>query len=221
MITGQEEGIVTFGHTEQPIIIFPTLFTPKKYKDKTGAEVGKEKYSASFLFENDSDELARLKKEVMKVAHAKWPDLDVNAAVKAKTFSTPFTNGAKLQKQAEKKKKDGSFYKGRTMLKSSTEFKIPVLDARQDPPVETFNEKLVYSGCYVAGEVKFNAYNGDDDDDGNATPGGVNAYLNCVVFVEKGTRIAGKDHAAAFRGIKGSASKEDPTAGGDDDEIEI
>jgi hypothetical protein len=111
--------------------------------------------------------------------------------VDLKGLKFPFTKGTKLKKLADEKKKDGSFY------------------------------EVVYSGCYVAGEVNFSAYNGDKDDDGEDTPGGVTAYLNTVVFVEAGTRIAGKDHAAAFRGIKGSASKVDPTAGGDDDDIDF
>lgn len=214
-MTTSDLGIHVFGRVDQPIIIFPALFTPKRFK-RDGVEQGKAKYSASFLFDEGSEELEALKATAKAVAQAKWGD-DVDTS----KLKFPFTKGTALKKKAEAKDKDGSFYEGKIMLKSSTEFKIPVLDGRKEPPIETQDEKLVYSGCYVAGEVNFNAYNGDDDEDGNTVPGGVNAYLNVVVFVAAGTRIAGKDHAAAFRGIKGSASKVDPTAGGDDDEIAI
>lgn len=210
-----DEGIITFGMTEQPRALFPTLFTPKKFK-KNGVEQGEPKYSSSFLFDEDSEELGRLKKKAIAVARSKWGD---DVALKDLVF--PFKGGAGLKKKAENKKKDGSFYDGQVMLKTSSKFKPATLDARKDPPVETEDPKLIYSGCYVAGEVNFVAYNDDDDDDGNEVPGGVTAYVNAVVFVAKGDRIAGKDHAATFRGLKGSASAVDPTSGGDDDEIAI
>jgi hypothetical protein len=199
------DGIVTFGLTDQPRALFPTLFTPKKYK-KDGKEQGEAKFSSSFLFEADSDELKNLKANAVKIAKAKWGD-DIDL----KSLKFPFTNGAALKKKADNKGKDGSFYEGQVMMKSSSKFAPTVLDGRQDPPAETIDQKLLYSGCYVAGEVNFVAYNGDDDEDGNEVPGGVTAYLNAIVFVAKGDRIAGKDHAAAFRGITGSASSEDPT----------
>lgn len=229
-----DEGIIAFGHTEQPRIVFPTLFTPRKYKDpKTKQEVGEAKYSASFLFPEDFDEVKVLRKKAVQVLKAAFPDVEVNKS------KLPFTKGAKMKKLAEKKKKDGAFYEGMIVLKTSSKFAPTVLDARKDlAPVE--DEKLVASGSYVAGEVNFVAYESDDtyelrdeddklilDDDDEpikVKKKGVTAYVNTVVFVDKGPRIAGRDAAAAFKGIKGKNSQEDPTGGdgidlndGDDD----
>ena len=213
------DGIVTFGLLEQPRVLFPVLFTPQKFK-KDGKEQGEAKFSASYLFPEGSEELANLKAKAIKIAKAKWPDLG-KEGLQALKF--PFTKGTLLKKKAEAKDRDGDFYDGQVMLKSSSKFAPDVLDGRQDPPAETLDQKLIFSGAYVAAEVNFVAYNGDDDEDGNPKPGGVTCYLNTIVFVAGGKRIAGRDAAASFRGLSGSASSEDPTAGGsaDDDEIAI
>ena len=64
--------------------------------------------------------------------------------------------------------------------------------------------------------MNFVAYDKTRPDDKD----GVTAYLNVVVFVARGPRIAGRNAAEAFRGIKGQSSDEDPTGGVDlDDEI--
>lgn len=220
------DGIVTFGHEEQPRIVFPTLFTPRKFK-KNGKEKGDPKYSASFLFPTDFEELQSLRKKAIQVLKAAYPDAE------GKHSKLPFVKGSVLKKKAEAKGKDGAFYEDMIVLKTSSKFAPTVLDARKNPPVETEDQKLVHSGAYVAAEINFVAYESDDtyeDDDGDEiTKKGVTAYLNTVVFVSKGKRIAGRDAAAAFKDIKGKKSKEDPTGGdgidldfdGDDDDDEI
>jgi hypothetical protein len=210
------DGIATFGHEEQPRIIFPTLFTPKPYK-KDGVEKGDPKYSASFLFPLEFEELQALRKKAARVLKAAYPDADL------KRSKMPFVKGARMiQKEIKAAEKAGrpprdtAFYEGMEVLKTSSKFAPTVLDARKSPPVETEDAKLVFSGAYVAAEVNFVAYESDETyevDDEEITKKGVTAYLNTVVFVEKGKRIAGRDAAAAFKDIKGRKSQEDPTGG--------
>lgn len=227
------DGIVVFGHEEQPRAIFPTLFTPKPYKDKNGKPKGDPKYSLSFLFPEDFSELKALRKKAAQVLKAAYPDADIKKA------KMPFTKGERMIAKEEKAAKakgreprDTSFYEDAVVLKTSSKFAPTVLDARKNPPVETEDAKLVFSGCYVAGEVNFVAYESDEtyeDADGEEQKKmGVTAYLNTVVYVDKGKRIAGRDAAAAFKGIKGQKSQEDPTGGdgidlndGDDEDYDF
>jgi hypothetical protein len=203
-------GIIMFGKLEQARIVFPNLFTPKKFK-RNGKESGEAKYSALFMFPKDHPDLAAIKTRAVEVAKAKWPGVDT------KSLKFPFSDGNAQKAKAEADSKDGAFYEDMILLKTSSKFEPVVLDARNDPLSETIDQKLVYSGCYVAAEVNFVAYDRTQADGKD----GVTCYLNIVCYVRKGERIAGRNAAEAFRGIRGQASNEDPTGGalGLDDEI--
>lgn len=203
----QPEGIMTFGIAQQARVVFPHLFVPQRYK-RNGKESGEPKYSASFLLEKDHLDLAALKKKAAEVAQAKFPGVDL------KTLKFPFTDGNKLKTQAEANDKDGSFYEDMIVLKTSSQFEPQVLDGRNDPPTETVDQKIIYSGCFCAAEVNFVAYDRTQADGKD----GVTAYINVAVFVRAGERIAGRNAAESFRGIRGQSSAEDPT-GTPDDEI--
>ncbi len=200
-------GIIVFGILEQATAVWPNLFEPKAFK-RNGKEQGEPKYGITFLLTQDHPDLPALKKKAIAVAKEKWPGADV------KSLKFPFLSGASQKKKAEANGKNGDFYDDMVVLKSSTKYPPSILDGRNDPPTDVVDQKLVQSGSKVAAEINFVAYDGNDGKDG------VTAYINTVVYVSKGTRIAGRDAAAAFRGISGQSSSEDPTGGlGMDDDI--
>ncbi len=201
--TDKDLGVYLAGFNSAVRCVFPTLFEARRVKIK-GKETGEPKFSCTFLLTTDHPDLANLKKVAAAVAKARWPGRKLGE------LKFPFNDGNAMAAQAEAKKKDGEFYKGQVVLKTSSKFQPAILDGRTEPPVNTEDSGLIYSGCWVAFEINFVAYDGV-----GANPDGVTAYLNVICFVGKGDRIAGKDHSKTFTGIAGRATTENPL--GDDD----
>lgn len=190
--------------------VFPNLFTPKPIK-VGGKEKGDPLFGVTLLIDkpenltpDDQARLKAMKEAAVKAAQAKWPGRDL------KEVRMPFRNGNTEAAAAEKKGKNGDFFKDKIVVKANTKFKPQVVGPDRQ---EILNDKLVYSGCLMYAEVNLVAYegvNGGDD--------GVKAYLgNFVMKVKDGDRLTGRSAADVFSGIGGVASDEDPTAGLDDE----
>src|SRR5690606_2924011 len=132
--------------------LFPTLFEPKRVKDRRGKETGDPIYSISLLLDADSEDLAALKKKAVAVAKAKWPGKSLS------DIKFPFLSGDKEAAKSAEKGRDGSFYEGKVVLKAKSKFAPAVVDGRRNPPALTTDPKLIYSGCGVAAEVNLVAY---------------------------------------------------------------
>lgn len=180
-------------------MVFPNLDKPRAFK-QNGKEKGEPMYGLTMLFTPADVEV--LKKKAAEAAKAKWP---------SRAFSElkfPFHNGDTLAAKAEAARKDGSFYKGKVVIKANSKFAPQVVGPDKQPLIDM---KKVFSGCYGYAELNFHAYDGV-----NGGQDGVKAYVNFVMVSRPGQRIAGKDATTVFAGIAGGKSEHNPVA---DDEI--
>ena len=189
---------------------FLTVFDPKAFM-KNGKPTGELKYSATLLIPETSPELASLKAAMAEAARSKWATRSLGE------LKFPLTSGAKMAEKAAAKGKDGSFFSGNVVLKTSSKFP-PVLSILQNGRIITLDSDALkaqwkskfYNGCMVAVSVNFVPYDGQGDADG------VTAYIQSVLWVGDGERIGGKDQAEVFKSYVGSVTNEDPIG---DDEI--
>jgi hypothetical protein len=189
---------------------FMTLFEPKPFM-KDGKPKGEAKYSATFLIPETSPELAPLKSALAAAAQAKW----AKRALSELKF--PITSGAKMADKATAKSKDGSFYLGNVVLKTSSKYP-PILSVLNNGAILTLDSDALkaqwkskfYNGCMVAASVNLVPYEGDEGADG------ITAYVQSVLWVADGERIGGRDQAEVFKDYVGSVTAEDPFG---DDEI--
>lgn len=206
------------------IMDFPHLFTPKAFGAK-GKESGTPKYSANFIFDpannpNHKIDVDAIKALCVQAARAKWPGRDM----KNSGLKFPWRTGEKIVEKQKRKKGDN--YKGdqdhllgKLLIagRSKYEPKLAVLlngkVADLDGNTREAHKAKFYSGCEVLVEFNFVAYDGV----GDANPDGVTAYLNTVLSLNKGARLASSGGSAAetFRGYIGTQSAEDPTGGED------
>lgn len=210
----QTEGQVTL--TKAVTLTFPNLLEAKSVM-RNGKATGDPKYSANFEFEPDSEDLAALKAEMVKVARAKWPGCDL------KTIAFPIANGDKLADKAKARDKDREFSRGKAVLTARSKYqpRLSVIEGGKVRELEgdaivATGKQVFYSGVKALAQVNLVAYEPVQDD---GKPG-VTAYLNMVCSTNKGTKLTGGASAAdVFKGYIGSTSDEDPTGGDLDDEI--
>ena len=194
--------------SEQPNILvtpefrvaFPNLFVPRAFK-RNGKDAGEAKYSLTMLF--DPKDIGPLKDAIRHVINEKWPARD------PKTLKLPLASGDAQAAKSEARKKDGSFFKGTVVLKASSKFKPGVVDEKLQ---DILDASRIYSGCYCRAELNFVAYDavsaGGQD--------GVTAYVNFVMKVKDGPRVAGKDAKTVFAGVAGVETDENPLSAEDD-----
>lgn len=198
-------------------LTFPNLDEPKAIS-KNGKAVGAAKYSANLEFTSDHPDLTAVKAEAAKVARAEWPGVDL------KDVRFPFVNGAVLADKAAARSKNREFSRGKVVLTARSKYqprlsqvangRIVDVDGDQKPLVK----KAFYHGVSALAQVSFSAYTQDDND--GIERKGVNAYLDLVLSLNKGDRLAGGASAAeVFKGYIGSTSDEDPTGASLDDDI--
>lgn len=183
--------------TPEFIGLFPNLFEAKPFM-RNGKAKGEPVFGLSMLF--DPTTVQPLKDKAKEVANAKWPGR--NPA----ELKWPFKSGDAEAAKAEAKKKDGSFYKGKVVVKASSKFQPQVVNAQSQPVLD---KNAIYSGFIGYAELNFVAYDGVD-----GGQDGVKAYVNFVMKSKDGKRIAGKDAATVFAGITGGKSQHNPV---DDD----
>jgi len=226
MATNNAAGIIRLPRCR---LLFPNLFEPKAFQ-RNGKPQGEPVYSATFVIEPDAKlefddgrviTLDDVKKKAVEVARAKFPGRPGNE------LAWPFKNGdaeaqSALARAAKANKNWGedrvAFYRGNTVLKTSTKFEPFVVVGPKGEKV--LDASVAYNGVYCTAEINFVAYDRINPD----AKDGVKAYLNGVRIFGGGDRIGGRDGASAFAGIKGGTSDHAPTGGHDttadlDDEI--
>jgi len=216
-----QDGLYQVNHAAT--LAFPILFDPKSFKGPNGKDKGDPKYSATFVLKNDHPDLQGLKAKVVEVAKAKWPGRDVIADMKAGAIKLPFSAGEKLiEKRVAKLKAagkeddgKGKFQEGSTVFKAKSDYPPGLGVVANGQIVEvTQDNKAVHRAAFYFGvqclfRLNFSAYDGVDE----GKPG-VTAYLDMVLSLNKGDRLAGRQSAAdIFKGVAGLISTEDPTAG--------
>lgn len=212
-------------HIMTPVVIgVCNLTAPKKYEGK-----GEEKYGATFVMSPEHPALKAIKDRIVQLIKAKWPTLDIGAAVKGGNLLLPYQTGeraiqkylANLAKKGKQPNDRLNWLKGQIVLKANSKYQ-PQLSVIQngkvsqalDGPALTANKGKFFSGAEALVELNLKAYDAIND---NSKPG-ITAYLSTVVVTGKGTRRGGDvDPSVAFASYKGSTSDEDPTAGMDDE----
>ena len=208
----------------------PHVLDPVAFK-RNGKAQGDPKYSAIFAFKNDHPDLPALKTTILAVAKAKWPDRNIIEEAKAGNIKMPFANGdrladkrvAKLKSVNKEDDKRGDFQRGCTVFKASSAFPpglgVVVNGALVDITADNkaLHKSAFYFGVSTLVRFNFRAYDKINEDGKD----GVTAYLDMVVSLNKGAKLAGSKSAAeTFKGVAGLASTEDPTGGDNlDDEI--
>lgn len=206
---------------------------------RNGKPTGDPKFSANAEFEPDHPGLAALKAKLMEVAKAKWPNRNFAAEARTSitiknddgteeiikripTFVFPITSGTKLADDAKAKGKDREFSRGKAVVTSRSKYRPnlavlvggKLIDLDSDEAVKA-NARAFYSGVQCLFEFNVVAYEGV----GETGADGVTAYLNKIVSLNSGTKVAGGGQSAAevFKSYVGSNSDVDPTAGLDDE----
>ena len=215
-------GIV---HIMNPVVIgVCNLITPRKYDGK-----GEEKYGATFVMASDHPGLKLVKDRIVVLIRAKWPELDIGAAVKAGSFMLPYQTGeravqkylANLAKKGKQPNDRLDWLKGQIVLKASSKYQPQLsviqngkVSAALEVPALAINKSKFFTGAEALVELNLKAYDAINE---SGKPG-VTAYLSTVVATGKGTRRGGGvDPSVAFASYKGSSTDEDPTAGMDDE----
>ncbi len=222
MADDKTTGLYQF--TAPVVMSFPNVITARAF-ERNGKAKGEPKYDASFVFPPDHPDLAGIKAKAVALAKAKWPGMDIKAKLASGDFKLPWGDGTKMADKRNAKRKDkgqeadtlGDFQRGKTVLKTSSKYQ-PQLAALLNGKIVTFEDEAsikanagkFYFGVEVLAEINLQAYDAVGDD---GKPG-VTAYLNQVLSLNKGTKIAGSKRSAAetFKGYVGSVKAEDPTS---------
>lgn len=215
MATVENTGIFTL---MKPVVMtHPTLFEARGF-GKKGKETGEPKFSANFLFDPSSEDLAGMKKVAAQVARAKWPGRDF------KELKFPFSSGDKIADRRKEKsgKDDSEFTRGKIAVSARSKYE-PRLSGVENGKIAEYEgdarlkaKAKFYFGVEVLAQFNFVAYGGV-----GANPDGVTAYLNMVHTTNRGERLgSGSSATEVFKDYVGHTSQEDPTAGqATDDEI--
>lgn len=213
--TQDNKGVYSL--TQPTTLTFPNLLEARAVQVK-GKDSGEPKFSSNFELAVDHPDLTGLKAKAAAIARAKWPGRDL------KELAFPFTDGSKLADKAKAKGKDREFSRGKVVLTARSKFQPrlsileggKIVDLETDEQIKLHGRKF-YSGVQALAMFNFVAYDGVGNN-----PDGVTAYLNMVLSLNKGQKLAGGQSAAeVFKGYVGTVSDEDPTGGaaGLDDEI--
>ena len=214
-----EKNMGLYSLTAPVVMSHPNLFEARAF-GKKGKEQGEPKFSANFLLVPDGVDLKELKALAAKVARAKWPDRPFSE------LKFPFEDG---NKKADKRKKtsgkdDGDFQRGFVVMAGRSKYE-PRLSAivngkviDYEGPARAAAKDKFFFGAEVLAQFNLVAYDGV-----GSNPDGVTVYLNAVLATGKGKKIAGGGQSAkeTFGGYLGSATTEDPTAGGSDMDDDI
>lgn len=218
-------------HTRTPVpLINLNVITPRAFEDQSNGRKGEPKYSATLLFDADSEDLKAFKDAVIRAAKETWPGLDLQAEYKAKRLRVPWITGdafiAKRQATAAKKGKDynpsfDEYAVGKVLVRASSKNQPALgyvvngkgVDLTEEGQIK-LNQGKFYSGVLAYTQLNVVAYDAIDD---YSVPG-VTAYLQRVLSTGKGQRIGGVRSASeVFSGYLGRSSEIDPTDGVDAD----
>lgn len=197
---------------------FSDLITPVKMKRTINGqikEVGDPKYWLTVLLPNDGPDLAAIKALMVRIAKETWPGR------KLSELKFPISSGEEAAKAATAKGKDGAFYNGNSVLKTSSGQDKPpslaVLDGKTITELhgqqrDIIGKQKFYRGCMVVPSIWLSAYKSTAEG-GIGESSGITCYISSVLWAADGARIGGGSAAETFRSYAGSVSAEDPTAG--------
>lgn len=198
----QDAGIFTFNKPQR--LTFPNVMEAKAVM-RNGKATGEPKFSANFEFLPDDEDLAAAKARAIAVARAARPGIALTE------LDFPFSDGNKLADKAKAKGKDREWSRGRVVLTARSKFEpsLAILEGGQLVDYEGEKRPLAksafYTGAEVLAQVNFQYYDAVGDN-GKA---GVTAYLNKVVSLKRGAKLAGGASAAeTFKGYVGLQSDE-------------
>ena len=196
--------------TPEGRLINHALFEKDVYENPQGGGKGKPRYKVEMAF--DPDQLNDLEDRIVDMAIEKWgKDAEADYYDKG-TIKSPLLFGDELAKKREAKGKEGDAYKGKIVIRASTEFNgqgqnapggvyVAGMDAAELP----FTDRgKVYPGCMGKAVLTPAVYE---------TPQGrgVTLYLNGFQLTGEGERLTTNTVAGAFQPVNGTASA--PAAG--------
>ncbi|MDE1946249.1 MAG: DUF2815 family protein [Patescibacteria group bacterium] len=190
---------------------FLTVVTPTKVGIK-GREKGDPIYSATVLLEADGPDSKALKAALTAIAKAAFPGRPLSE------LKFPIVSGDVEADKSVEKGKDGSFFRGKLVLKAtSNQDNPPALGAIGEGSVrelsgaqrEIEGKRLFYNGCHVLLALYLAPYRSGKDG-GIGEFSGVKAYLNQVVWAGDGPRIGGSSVTETFKHYAGTVTAADP-----------
>lgn len=189
--------------TAPGIITFPNLAEARQVLGK-----GVAKFSVNFEFSPDHVDIDAIKVALAKAAAEGFPGRDFA------TLKFPLESGDQLADRAKLRGKDREFSRGKLVLKARSQF-APALAALINGKAVDLDlndkatiQRVIYSGVEAFAKFQFTTYENPEKD-------GVNAYVEEVFSLNRGTRLAGSARSAAdtFKAYAGVASAVDPTGG--------
>lgn len=207
---------------------------------RKGQPLGDPKFSASFVIAPEHPDFVAIKTAVFTLLKENLPGKKLvfgrrltqeEANAGAMEVNVPWRKGEEEIARLTEAKKDfkPEMYAGKMIVKASSKYQ-PALGILEkgglkslttDEAIKVHKNSHFYSGAYYLPKFSLNFYAAKGRD-----PGGVNLFLDGVIFIKNGERIGGKSRTAAemFSGYVGKISQEDPTAGAADvlgDEIPL
>jgi hypothetical protein len=202
---------------------YPTLFTPRAFKDAKGVESPNKNFSLTLLFRPEHPDLPGIRAKLLEAAKQEWPGAD---EAFLKSVQWPLQSGDAQADKAKAKNKDHEHLRGLLVMNTATGESFPpglgVIrnGAAVDVPFLPAEARSAFSGDFYGGvdcmvQFSFVAYQV-----GKNSPG-VKAYLQAVQsLAPQGARNpkleggGGKSASGAFgQSVKGFVSSIDPTAG--------
>lgn len=219
--------------TTEPIAtaFFDKIVSPKKFKEG-GMEKGDPRYSGTFIFRKDSEDLATLKALVAdglkkafpgrKFSSKRLTQEQVDAGVME--VNLPWEDGDAFADKGEKQDppRDNKWARGHVLVKTGSDEKHPPALSKlengrvvelNDPAVRQGAAGLFKDGCFCAVQFGLNIYPPKND-----KPGGCSLWPRTIMFVKSGpvtTGGGGVNQAEVFRAYVGQVKAENPM----DDEI--
>jgi hypothetical protein len=223
MATTKKTAAITFTMTTPATGAYPTLFTPRRYKDERGVETGEPKFSLRLLFKPDHPDLPGIRAKLMEAAKQEWPNAD---EAFLRSIQWPLQSGDALADKAKAKSKDQEHLRGFLVMNTTAlEAYPPGLGVIRngiavDVPFLPVETRAAFSADFYGGmdcmvQLAFVAY-----EVGSNKPC-VTPYINAVQsLAPQGARNpkldagGGKSASGAFgQSVKGFVSSIDPTAG--------
>lgn len=155
--------------TPVAILSFPHLFEPSAIDENS-----EPKYSASFLFDADTD-ISQLKKVANDAGRAKWGD-KYEEMVRMGQIRSPF----RIDGESKGYPEGTTFIGARSKKKPG--IVLPWIDKATGKPAQLTDEEKIYPGCKVRASLTAFGY----DRAGNK---GVSFALNNLQWVEDGERL--------------------------------
>lgn len=224
LIMADEAGKGIFRFVVPVRLAFVDLYIPRAFGPKAKPK-GEPKYGAWLLLDPEHPELKAFKTKLAEIAKAKWP----GAQLSELSFPLKLGNkvrddhNAKLVREGKSPDTKYDFCAGKVIVPAKSQFQPNLgfvangqLIELTDDALKAANKSKFYAGVEALAEVNLVAFNRTRPDDKD----GVTAYLNGVVSLGRGERIAssGSGLAESFSGYLGQASETNPL---NDDEIQF